>query len=285
MGLTGFASILATSAATAPLAAVAGILGGAAVHTYLTLMIPRRAVRKLAMNYVEHMMVLPPGTGPVQPAVEGEGHRGEASLWAEPSQANLPATVEGATAWLSTIGSLELQLRQGNVTRWLRLEEPAAAWEGARFTGLVEDGRVTFGDACQRLGLLQFEGPETSACSNAALLEALQQTGKFIAAEEVNRRTDVPFLFQLPASGPSPEGIAMAKAGQPEMPVAGPHGATQAHSPAAQIARAGNQSLLRGGFMLILGFALSVRALRRQEPSEASKVAPVNLIPPSNQRS
>jgi len=109
------------------------------------------------------------------------------------------AAILGEFAWIKYAPELQLKIRCANVERQVTLTDPAAPWEGARFTGLVADDRVTIGDLCRLSRFLHIDAKDGES-KHRDMLMVLLRSGKVIKEELMELRTDVVQALQLSAS-------------------------------------------------------------------------------------
>lgn len=191
-GFLGFAGV-AAGAPSAPLAIHAIIGLGATMNLYKHLGMSRNEFGAIGMRYLETLTVMP------------HAHGAQASSGAAGGPAHEPVASESTAAeMLKATPHVHLRLRTVNVDLHLTLVEPAAAWEGSKYSGLVNDDRTSFHDVLCALFIEEVtaigkKGAPTSPDQN--LLAALLQTNKVLADHHVSLRTDaeIPGLFALPA--------------------------------------------------------------------------------------
>eukprot|EP00933_Yihiella_yeosuensis_P051675 TRINITY_DN49657_c0_g1_i1.p1 TRINITY_DN49657_c0_g1~~TRINITY_DN49657_c0_g1_i1.p1 ORF type:complete len:360 (+),score=80.36 TRINITY_DN49657_c0_g1_i1:63-1142(+) len=193
MGTFGYLGVLVSASGTASMPALALLGCGAVANTYIILEVPKRAMRSVALKHVERITLFP---------AEGDQAAQEAGEESADSQAS-------AVERLAATPSLTMEVQSPNLIRRLRLEEPPSAWQGARYSGLAADNRPSFADACKQLLHVDVEKGSTS---EPELLDALINSGKVIAEETVEIRSDAGSQFAFPSGGSLPSGAHLAQA-------------------------------------------------------------------------
>lgn len=117
----------------------------------------------------------------------------------EEDAADTAADGLGEFAWIKYTPELQLKVRCANAERQVTLTNPAAPWEGARFTGLVADDRVTIGDLCRLSRFLHIDAKDGES-KHRDMLMVLLRSGKVIKEELMEPRTDVVQALQLSLS-------------------------------------------------------------------------------------
>lgn len=167
LGAMGFTGVLISAAQTAPLPMLAIFVAGAAANTYMIMTVSSRMLWTLAARNVEKLSILQPAAGT--------------------EDASSPMDADA----FASAKEVHLRIESTNVVRQLRLEEPAAAWEGARFAGLVAETRVPFRELCLPGSVLHIV-PDGGDCGeHRKLLDALLASEKVVADELVEVREDV----------------------------------------------------------------------------------------------
>lgn len=230
LGAVGFLGVAASMASSAPPSAMVLLLVGAAANGYSQLSHKPTLLKSLALRHVEELVLVqpeqpeqiedagqpklaladgatvdqqeapsPPESGeeaaPEKAAPEKEPMPEVADAEAADS-AKEPAISVGGTAWIKSAAELQLKIRCANIERHVTLTEPAAPWEGARFSGLVADDRVTIGDLCRHSRFLHVD-TNAGESSNRQMLVALMRSGKVIKEERMELRTDVVEALRL----------------------------------------------------------------------------------------
>lgn len=217
IGAVGFASLLVCIAPAAPPPILMLVLLGAMTHGYSLVVKRPQAIQGHAMRHVEEIVALTPLAGETTSDTVGVevGHAEkscvnqaalpdteleEATAAAKPDvdlkeAPTTPGTVEGR---LEVDSELHLEIKSANLNRYLRLARATDPWKGARYTGLVSDDRVPFGDLCQKFKLLHVD-LTLGICDDMPAVLALLQTKKVVAEERADARIDIERGLQLPS--------------------------------------------------------------------------------------
>lgn len=281
LGAGGFAMVALAAASSAGPQALAVLGAGLILNTYVSMVMPKKAMLTLATRHVERCTLrLPVDTSEAVDTLRSQdGAVAEAELPADASAAGgrkskAPAA-DGNPAAPDTVGSgrfeamgsVELVIITPNLRRTVWLEDAVKPWEGARFSGLVEDNRVSFGDLCYEQNL-SFD-MEKGRAFDMEMLEELLATDKVVADETVEFREDTDELIRLPAKFPKEMlgGVQlMGKKGDRNESSSskGPQ------SPAGVIHGIGQRAFYGGAFLFIVGFSFGSRSLWRGQQKQAA---------------
>eukprot|EP00929_Paragymnodinium_shiwhaense_P070617 TRINITY_DN35764_c0_g1_i1.p1 TRINITY_DN35764_c0_g1~~TRINITY_DN35764_c0_g1_i1.p1 ORF type:complete len:397 (-),score=99.37 TRINITY_DN35764_c0_g1_i1:430-1551(-) len=174
VGLLGFAGVL-YGLQTAPMLVQALVCAGALQWTYKSIAGVQRTLAVLATRHVSSITILPTSPGEGEPRTVSED-------------------VDLAKDQLDATPELRLQVRTANLDMHLKLSNPAPSWEGGKYTGFVDDERLSFEQLCQRGDILyldQMSGwgrPGAPSSSDVALLTALTSSPKVIAGRRLELR-------------------------------------------------------------------------------------------------
>lgn len=233
----GFAAVGACIVTTATPTTLALLVAALSVNAATLASYTQKSLLGLASQHVEKISLLPLNTEPKQEqpcaAQSGEQEQGTA-------EERLAAT-----------DKVRLLVRSANVDRTLLLTNVAAAWQGARYAGLVSDDRIEFVDVCQRLRLLDAD-PSAATSSDEALVEALFGTSKVIAEEHVECRTDIPEVMRPPADFPGLRLSAKTRSDVKRVPMGIPR------SPPTDGIKSLGKRAIRGGVIMLCGAAFFV---------------------------
>jgi len=173
MCLCGFAGVL-VGAPTASPGLKGMVVFGAAASTYKHAVLAKKEFGNVAMRHVEQV-VLKPSKAPTSGS-------------ATDSQDIAHGTAEER---LAATRELELLVRTPNLDMRFVLGEPAAAWEGAKYSGLVADERPKFSEVCK--AMLHFDEasdkPDSPVIPDVELLAALRDCDKVVVDREVTVRS------------------------------------------------------------------------------------------------
>mmetsp|Transcript_98396 Transcript_98396/g.195095 ORF Transcript_98396/g.195095 Transcript_98396/m.195095 type:complete len:374 (-) Transcript_98396:80-1201(-) len=250
MGVCGFMSVLASSTAETSSTMQLLVCAGAAFFIYKHAVMLPRSIPFIALRHVERIVVLP--TTDVTDVTKASG---ETSM-----DDQLAATSE-----------LQLQILTTNLRLQMTLNEPADMWDGARYSGLVNDTRTTFVTMLQERQALHVDEVSSSGkpglptSADPALLQALAASTKVIAQQEVDCRTDVDDVLKLPSDGQklASEQLADKKSKSSRRRV----------PPAVEIKQLGISSLISGCVFLMAG-SIFIAKSAAQDASSPGKRDP-----------
>lgn len=177
LAVTGFAGVLAGSPGAAP-AAQALVCLGAAAMTYKFTVVAKKELALVALRQVEKVVILP-------------SQSGEEAASAEEAAEDAASVVER----LNATEELGVMVKTTNADITFKLGSPVAAWEGAKYSGLVADERPAFADVCR--GLFHMEEisswgkPGSPSSTDADLLQALLSSDKVVLERSIVRREDL----------------------------------------------------------------------------------------------
>lgn len=235
MGTVGFAGIIVAASTKASMPVLAGLAAMALANTYVVLQVPRRAMQGVALKQVERITLLP------NAETDGE-------------------ILSDRAKQLAATETLQVEIRSPNLVRRLYLEPPPSAWQGARYSGLVEDKRRSFADACKRLHV----DPEDGECKDRDMLDAVLGLGHVIAEEKLEIRSDVEGHLRIPLDGAIPAGGSLKEAPLPDADMYEPPEFVKS-TPADAIEALGRRSVFTGMALLALGGLATLKHLMRGE--------------------
>lgn len=174
----GFVAMLAGMANSLPPVGFATLLLGAMGNSYALAIMAQRVIKGMATRHVERIVMEP--TPDAASATDGDDKK-SSSVAALLTSA---ATVEERVAATPEIA---LRIRTLDTDRWILLADP-----------MEDDRRASFGEICDRLGLLHVAA-DTGACVDPALATAILTSSKVVVEERAEPRTDVAELLRKPA--------------------------------------------------------------------------------------
>jgi len=96
---------------------------------------------------------------------------------------------------LNATDELDVLVRTVNADVKFKLGSPIAAWEGAKYSGLVADERPAFGDVCRAIfhveEISSWGKPGSPKSADPELLEALLFSDKVVVERSLTRRDDL----------------------------------------------------------------------------------------------
>jgi len=257
--VAGFAAVLA-GVPTAPAVGHALLCVGAMVLTHKSVVLTRKELANAAMRHVERIVVLP---------AEGSGRVDEAAV---DDQATVAERLRATPEVRLLVETTNLELR-------LTLCEQAAAWEGAKYSGLVVDERPPFGALPEVLYIdaarARDEADGEVVSEDPELLAAILRSGKVIGERTVESRLEEGSLVSAPR-GVDKHLDALLAAAVKERPSTR-SGAIESEGapfviprrlPAEDIRQIGVHTLLSGLVFLSGGCAVMGRWLRERDGGE-----------------
>lgn len=247
MGVCGFMGVLASSTAETSGTMQLLVCAGAVFFIYKHAVMLPRSIPVTSLRHVERIVVLPNSDGTHVNKVSDETSMDD----------QLKATSE-----------LRLQIITTNLSLQMRLTEAADTWDGARYSGLVNDTRSTFVSMLQERQALYVEEvsswgkPGSPTSDNPALLQALVASTKVIAEQDVNCRTDADNVFKLSSNGQKLATQLLndkSKSGHRRM------------APAAEIKQLGISSLFSGCVFLMAGAIFIAKSVAQDASSPGKR--------------
>lgn len=236
-----FAAVGACIATTTAPTTLALLVAALSVNAATLVTYTQQSLKGLATKHVEKIVLLP-----VDPSKDAQGG-GEQGTAAE----RLAATDQ-----------VRVLVRSANVERTLLLTNVAAAWQGARYAGLVSDDRIEFGTVCTRLRLLDAD-PEAATSKDLPLLLALLSSPKVIAEELIECRADVPEIMRVKDDFPGLKLSAKTQSEAKRVPEGMPRS-----PPIDDIKNLGKRAI-RGGILMLCGAALFVVKKNKEENGDS----------------
>eukprot|EP00927_Polykrikos_kofoidii_P067748 TRINITY_DN63196_c0_g1_i1.p1 TRINITY_DN63196_c0_g1~~TRINITY_DN63196_c0_g1_i1.p1 ORF type:complete len:413 (+),score=75.55 TRINITY_DN63196_c0_g1_i1:57-1241(+) len=262
LGLSGFAGVL-FGVPTAPPVAAGVIAVAAAINTYKHLYATRCTMQEIATRHVESVVILPNTSG------ESPGSCQNPAASIEPSSSSTEERLKATQ-------EVDLLVRTTNLEFRMRLVDPAAAWEGAKYSGFVDDDRPSFSSLYQRGDVLHFDDlsawgrPGAPSSDDQALLEALVASSKVVDEHSISKRDDVASLLHL-SSGADGSQIQLKQNKSSSSASKG----TQEQKlppPAEEIERVGKQSLLSNGVIFVAGSLFVGKRLSEKPDGEGGGI-------------